>query len=212
MFNFGTAANYGSATERVPGAPAVAIATAANARGYWIAFANAQAYALSPASSAPKCSRDHDARLGSAAADLFDRLNDERRARGSPPLAWNPTLATTRRPGARRWAPSDLHHSDIGSLLGPYDYVGENIATGSAGVPAGALHVAWMHSQDHRDNILSPGYQDVGIGVYCAPERLDLGDDRVRPAERASGPPPPYTRQHAARLRSPGPTPTHLTC
>ena len=64
---------------------------------------------------------------------------------------------------------SDLYHSNIGSLLGPYDYIGENIATGSAGVPASALHVGWMHSQDHRDNILSPGFQNVGVGVYCAP-------------------------------------------
>ena len=31
-----------------------------------------------------------------------------------------------------------FRHSNIGALLGPYNYVGENIAAGSAGVTAGA--------------------------------------------------------------------------
>ena len=97
-------------------------------------------------------------------------MNAERGARGLAPLSLEPDARQLRaRRGARRWARSNLHHSDIGQLLGPFDYVGENIAMGSAGVSAGALHVAWMHSQEHRDNILSPGYQEVGIGVYCAP-------------------------------------------
>ena len=60
-----------------------------------------------------------------------------------------------------------MHHSDIGNLLNNYDYVGENIAMGR-GAPESALHVAWMHSQEHRDNILSPGYTNVGIGVFCS--------------------------------------------
>ena len=98
---------------------------------------------------------------------------------------------------------SNLHHSNIGSLLGPFDYVGENIAMGSAGVSAGALHVAWMHSQEHRDNILSPGYQEVGIGVYCAPERLDLGHHRVRPTDDLGLAPGGLQRRHAAESGGP---------
>jgi uncharacterized protein YkwD len=64
-----------------------------------------------------------------------------------------------------------FHHSNITNLLGDgrLSYVGENIAwAGGAGVGSGTLHTMWMQSQGHRDNILSPTYNVVGIGVYCA--------------------------------------------
>ena len=64
-------------------------------------------------------------------------------------------------------AANQFQHSNIGSLLGPYDYVGENIAAGSAGTLVGALHVAWMGSDGHRMNILAPGFTHIGIGAYC---------------------------------------------
>jgi len=60
-----------------------------------------------------------------------------------------------------------FRHSNIGALLGPYNYVGENIAKGSINMHVGALHGAWMRSQGHRDNILAPGFTRVGIGVTC---------------------------------------------
>lgn len=44
-----------------------------------------------------------------------------------------------------------------------YDFAGENLAKGfqtSSGVVA-----AWMNSEEHRQNALSPDYQDVGFGV-----------------------------------------------
>jgi hypothetical protein len=86
---------------------------------------------------------------------------------------------------------SILHHSNIGALLGPFDYVGENIAMGSAGVSAGALHGAWMHSQEHRDNILSPGYEEAGIGVYCGSDgSIWATAEFARPT--TAGPPAPY--------------------
>ena len=85
---------------------------------------------------------------------------------------------------------SNLHHSNISSLLNNFDYVGENIAMGQ-GVPVSALHLAWMQSQDHRDNILSPGFQDVGIGVYCAPNgSIWATADFGRPS--SAGSPPAY--------------------
>jgi uncharacterized protein YkwD len=96
VFNFGSARNYGSATNSCPGAPAVAIATAPKAIGYWIAFANARAFALSPAANAPHCQGKRAAptsKATAAALDLFNRLNDERQARGLAPLTWDPNLA-----------------------------------------------------------------------------------------------------------------------
>jgi hypothetical protein len=87
-------------------------------------------------------------------------------------------------------ATNGFRHSNIGSLLGPYNYVGENIAMGSAGTTAGALHVAWMNSSGHRANILAKGFTRVGIGVYCAPGgSLWLTQDFGRPTSAGSPPP-----------------------
>jgi uncharacterized protein YkwD len=197
VFGFGGAHNYGSATSSCPGAPAVAIATSSEARGYWIAFANARAFALSPNARAPHCSAASHKRVATsksatAVTDLFHRLNDERRARGLAPLQWDATLAAY----ASHWskvmgAQNNLYHSNIGDLLGPFDYVGENIAMGSRGVSAGALHNNWMHSQLHRDNILSPGFRNVGIGVYCAPNGSIWATQEFGRSSSA-GPPPAY--------------------
>ena len=46
----------------------------------------------------------------------------------------------------------------------PYPYVGENIAAGYS-TPE-AVVKAWMNSPGHRDNILNPYYQEIGIGYY----------------------------------------------
>jgi uncharacterized protein YkwD len=49
--------------------------------------------------------------------------------------------------------------------------IGENIAWGSLnlGTPR-ALMTAWMNSLEHRDNILEPGYREIGVGtVWGAP-------------------------------------------
>ena len=169
VYKFGSAAFYGSADRACQSTPAVAIATSRLSSGYWIAFANAQAYALSAARSAPRCGPNLQTKTGAGAADLFARLNDERRARGLPALRWNPTLASYAAGWSKTMSQTSMHHSDIGSLLGSFDYVGENIAMGR-GAPESSLHVAWMHSQGHRDNMLSPGFTDVGIGMYCAPD------------------------------------------
>jgi hypothetical protein len=54
-----------------------------------------------------------------------------------------------------------------------------------------------MHSLDHRDNILSPGFQAVGIGVYCAPDgSMWATTDFGRPW--SAGQRPPYSGNTAA--------------
>ncbi len=190
VHKFGSAKYYGSADHACQSAPAVAIATARHSSGYWIAFANAQAYALSPVKPAPNCGANTPSKATAGAADLFARLNDERRARGLPSLRWNGTLATYASNWSRMMASSSMHHSDIGSLLGSFDYVGENIAYGH-GAPESSLHVAWMQSQDHRDNMLSPGFTDVGIGMYCAADgSMWATTEFGRPW--SAGQPPPY--------------------
>ncbi|HEX5096541.1 MAG TPA: CAP domain-containing protein, partial [Acidimicrobiia bacterium] len=147
------------------------IAMSRGSRGYWIAFTDARTYAFSPSSAAPTCGPAGASRSDAAARDFFDRLNAERAARGLPALGWDPGLAQYATDWSRDMSVNGFRHSNLGNLLngGRFGLVGENIASGSAGVSAGGLHVAWMHSDGHRSNMLSPGFDLVGIGVYCAP-------------------------------------------
>ena len=144
------------------------------------------------------------------AADLFSRLNAERSARGLAPLTWDATLANYATNWSANMAAHGFRHSAIGDLLGPYNFVGENIAAGSAGTLEGSLHDAWMHSDGHRANILAPGFTRVGVGAYCAPDgriwltrglRSDAAEARRRsPDDSSGGPDRPARRGLAALL------------
>ena len=209
LFRFGAASPfYGSAVNACPGAPAVAVAMSKGAKGYWIAFADARTYAFSPSSAAPKCNPTGSTKAALIAADLFARLNDERAARGLPLLTWDPTLAGYAASWSANMAANGFRHSSIGNLLGPYNYVGENIAAGSGGTLDGTLHNAWMHSDGHRENILAPGFSRVGVGVFCTSNgSMFLTQDFGHPssagaAQTSSGPPPvnPIARPDAGTL------------
>jgi ribosomal protein L24E len=168
LFRFGVNSPFfGSAANACPGAPAVAVATSPGAIGYWIAFADARTYAFSPVTHPPTCAPSTLTNSGRMENDLLVRLNQERAARGLPGLAWDPSLATYARSWSANMASNGFRHSTIANLLGPYNFVGENIAAGSAGTMEGSLHNAWMHSDGHRENILAPGFGRVGIGVFC---------------------------------------------
>jgi uncharacterized protein YkwD len=169
LFRFGTNSPfYGSAVGACPGAPAVAVAMSPGATGYWIAFADARTYAFSPSSPAPQCNPSTSSVIGLMAADLFARANDERAARHLAPVSWDPTLANYAAAWSADMASHGFRHSAIGNLLGPYNYVGENIAAGGATTLVGSLHNAWMHSDGHRANILAPGFTRMGVGVFCS--------------------------------------------
>jgi uncharacterized protein YkwD len=169
VFRFGTIDFFGSAATACQNAPATAIATSRGARGYWIAFGDSRTYSFSPFSAAPVCGPTGSSPAEIAARDYLDRLNAERQARGLHALAWDPGLAQYATDWSRYMSTNGFGHSNLGNLLngGRFGLVGENIASGGRGVSAGSLHVAWMHSDGHRANMLSPAYDLVGIGVYC---------------------------------------------
>lgn len=105
---------------------------------------------------------------------IFDRVNDERRERGLEPVEWNDSLAGV----AREWSAAMagtgvLEHQDMREVLGQEELsgftgIGENIFTASGPVPAGVAHVGWMRSDGHRANVLNPGWDRLGVGVFCA--------------------------------------------
>jgi uncharacterized protein YkwD len=106
-------------------------------------------------------------------------------------MTWDPWLAGYASGWSSNMSVHGFRHSDIGALLGPYDAVGENIATGSGATRTGALHNALMHSVDHRTNILSRGFTHIGVGVACANGSLWLTEEFGRLSSEGPIPPTP---------------------
>ena len=107
-------------------------------------------------------------------------LNGERADRGLAPLAPNDRLAAAATAYARDLvAGSYFSHTgrDGSGVLERVErtgyltrdagwMLGENLAWGTGGLATpGSIMRAWMNSPGHRDNILNPGYREVGIAV-----------------------------------------------
>lgn len=107
-----------------------------------------------------------------SAAGLVADANAQRVAAGLPPLALNGSLSAAAAGKAadmirnNYW--SHVSPSGVGpwywiSAAGyPYEYAGENLAQGSA--DDAVVMAAWMASPEHRANLLSPNYRDMGCG------------------------------------------------
>lgn len=127
-----------------------------------------------PPSQAPPADDGSAPAEGRMARAIFDRVNDERTARGLEPVGWSDQLAGVAGDWSAAMADTGrFEHQDLGAVLSSGDVeglqaMGENIATSSGRVPAGVLHVGWMRSDEHRVNVLNPGFDRLGIGVVCA--------------------------------------------
>ncbi len=105
-------------------------------------------------------------------AEMFERVNRERKNARLPPLRQNPHLERA----AQRHAEDMLARSFYGhetpegrtpfrrALLAGYTprSIAENIARGQFAV--GQVMDGWMESQVHRNNILNPSFSEVGFG------------------------------------------------
>lgn len=106
-------------------------------------------------------------------SDLLTDTNNERTSKGLPVLSANPELTQAATLKAKDmfarqyWA----HDAPDGTLPWKwiadtgynYDYAGENLARNFT--TNNGVMTAWMHSAEHKDNILSPHYDDVGFAV-----------------------------------------------
>ena len=140
------------------------------------------------------------------AARLFQADNDERAARGLAPLTWDPALAAQ----ADDWSHTDLpqrgedppgvQSNVIGRGGCPTDARSACYETDA--LPAdGDVHVGWMTSSGHRDNIVDPGAAAEGIGVFCGPHGILYATEIFRAAaaagaEPASAPSPLVHPEH----------------
>lgn len=103
---------------------------------------------------------------------LLAAANQDRIARGLQPLHLDPALTLAAAAHAREMATHrDISHqfpgepalSDRGADAGAhFSLISENVAEAPI---SGMIHHLWMHSQGHRENLLDPAVNAVGIAV-----------------------------------------------
>ncbi len=116
--------------------------------------------------------------------ELLIYTNEKRQEKGLAPLILNPELSIAASRKASDMFTKDYwaHNSPDGStpwifIKGAgyeYAYAGENLARGFS--TSSDVITAWMNSQGHRDNMLSPNYKDIGFAIV--PGKL-TGDETV---------------------------------
>lgn len=105
------------------------------------------------------------------AFDLFQRINDERTARGLATLVWDEQLADLSRRWSEEMISTGFEHSPGSFRTHPgFRGIGENVAMGHANTSR--MHVDWMESDGHRVNILEPGFTAIGVGLVCRSDGL----------------------------------------
>lgn len=103
---------------------------------------------------------------------LLDELNSDRKEAGLPPLQWDERLAEAARQHSRLMA----DQNQLGHVLKGEPSVAERLAAAGLHFNRSGENVAydsnfnditdaWMHSPPHRENMLSPDFNVVGIGV-----------------------------------------------
>jgi uncharacterized protein YkwD len=173
---FGDARPFGT---QMAAAQSDVVAIAASPRyGYWVATGDGTVGTSTVAGTSASSSGAQ-----AVALELLRRMNDERAARHMRPIAWDPQLAAY----ANSWArvlliSKPFRHQDLGAILvganGRLQQVGENLFAGDGGAAdAGSAHLALMGSSTHRQNMLLPEGQLVGIGAVCSGGRLIVVED-----------------------------------
>jgi uncharacterized protein YkwD len=144
----------------------------------------------------------HDA--DALARDIYERVNDERAARGLSPLVWHEGLAAIARGWSEEMLASGYRHSPASRRVHPdFVGVGENILMGPR--DAGEAHVSWMESDGHRDNLLHGGYTAIGIGVVCRNDGHLWATQLLGVPAGGGVPRPPDSSVEPVVRRDPGP-------
>ncbi len=113
------------------------------------------------------------ARLDDMLQRVVDLTNQQRAQQGLPPLTLNSSLCSSAQTQSQDMASHNFFShtgsdgSDVGQRIAAAGYspiwaYGENIAAGQS-TPEEVV-AAWMNSPEHRANILSPYYTDIGVG------------------------------------------------
>ena len=131
--------------------------------------------------------------MSSPEAFLFQQANRERAERGLAELRWDDTLARAASGHASEMAARQtISHqfagepelSERGASAGAkFALISENVAEAP---DAGTIHRAWMKSAGHRENLLDPRVDAVGISVAVRGGQLYAVQDFAHTTQRLS--------------------------
>lgn len=124
-------------------------------------------------------------------SEFVSRTNGARTSRGIRAYAVRSDLtAVARRQAARMASAGRIYHNpNLGSEVGGWRNVGENVGRGST---VSVIHNAFMNSYSHRANILSTTFTEVGIGTARSGSgELFVSQVFRRPSGTVSYTPPP---------------------
>src|ERR1700742_3316719 len=121
---------------------------------------------------------------------LFQAANAERAQRGLPALRWDAALYRAAQRHAQEMAerqsishqyPGEPELADRGKNAGArFSVISENVAEAGTAV---RIHDAWMNSPGHRENLLDPRVDAVGISVRSRNGQLYAVQDFERKVE-----------------------------
>ena len=110
----------------------------------------------------------------SYASQVVDLVNQERTKAGLKPLTSDSSLTNVALVKAKDMYTNNYFDHTSPTYGSPFDmmksfgisytYAGENIAKGQRNPQE--VMTAWMNSQGHRENILSPNYTKIGVAYY----------------------------------------------
>lgn len=122
--------------------------------------------------------------VAQAERDLFNSVNQARRAQGLSPLRWNDSLAVAARHHAEVMAErGTAQHGFEGEpslsarvkLAGArFSWLSENVTQGPT---PDFIHGQFMHSPSHRANILDNDMDSIGVGVVERNGQLFVVED-----------------------------------
>jgi uncharacterized protein YkwD len=116
-----------------------------------------------PTTQAPTTTAPSGGFNAAAENDFASRINSFRGSNGLSSLSRSGSLDSYARSWAKQMADNgSISHSNIGSLLGDWSSVGENVGVGSS---VGAIFDSLVGSAPHKSNMLGD-FTHFGIGVY----------------------------------------------
>jgi uncharacterized protein YkwD len=129
---------------------------------------------LAPAQTAPSRQIGNSMAIPADAWKIVQLANEARTNAGAQPLRWDAALAAAARKHCERMAaegpiahryPGELDVEERAAQAGArFSLIEENVAL--APTPA-EIHEAWMHSPKHRDNLLSPDVDRIGVALVA---------------------------------------------
>lgn len=132
-------------------------------------------------------------RIQPEAQIILDAANRSRAEAGLGPLTWDPALAAAARQHCLRMAaegPISHQYADEPDLTTRTAHAGAHFSLIEENVAVAAtperVHVAWMHSKGHRENLLNPQINRVGIAVVASRGTLYAVADYARSVETLS--------------------------